>query len=74
MSALAWVDVACYETNVMETGLVRSEQKNGVWDLNGLRKLAGQDGARFLVIAGAFQPPEIPRFVSGQFSVHAVAP
>jgi hypothetical protein len=72
MSALAWVDPKAYMRNWEMAAAIRTDFKNGCWDLNGLRDAARTNGARFVLIDGPFRPAHQALFTAGAFSIHQV--
>ena len=70
MSALAWIDPKGEQKNAQTAAWVQAQLKDGCWDLNGLAGLARTNGAKYLVVQGAFKPLSAPLFQQGVFSVH----
>jgi hypothetical protein len=70
MSALVWVDPRAYESNTEEAAALRTELKNGCWDLNGLRAAARTNGIRYVLVDGPFRPAHHAEFTAGAFSLH----
>ncbi len=72
IGALAWVAPKAYQTNMEMAAALRTEFKDGCWDLNGLRDAARTNGARFVLVDGPFRPAHPAVFASGAFSLHQV--
>jgi hypothetical protein len=72
ISALAWVAPKVFKTNREMAAVLRTEFKDGYWDLNGLRDVARTNGARFVLVDGPFRPADQPLFAAGAYSLHQV--
>lgn len=70
MSSLAWVSPRAYQDNADTSAAISKLFKNGCWDLKRMCEVARENGARFVVVKGNYQPAADPVFEQGIFSVH----